>query len=282
MLMKKNKSIAIHETAFVTSMFRSSNEQLSQDRFAKLWNNPKTEKWIKNYLNDVSTEEPLTHCLRNRYFLDTLKTLIETHHIEVLINFGSGFSMYPFLLNENLVNIEIDKHEVIRFKTKKINDWQNKNVLPKRQIYSIGVDFSDHYEDDLKTQIETIKDGRKCFILLEGVLFFLDRPSTNRLFNFFDAIQTSGDFIGSGSFRGELKSTMAYKRLLNFFDKQIINTGKNEYQTIEDDFYKSIKNYELIDHQDYFSLSKTYNNSVQLKHDLILNEHFYLLEKEYQ
>ncbi|WP_298894312.1 class I SAM-dependent methyltransferase [uncultured Psychroserpens sp.] len=276
----KKKHIEIHETAFVTSMFRSSNEALSEDYFAKLWNNPKTEKWIEDYLEKVSSEEAATHCLRNRYFLDTLKTLIDTNHVEVLINFGCGFSMYPFLLDKNLIHIEIDKSEIIQYKTEKLDDWQHKNILPKRRIYSIGVDFSDDYEDKLREQIEAIKGNRKSFILIEGVLFFLDRAETNRLFDFFDTLQHSGDFIGSGSFQDSLKDSQAFKRLLDFFGKKVINMRESDYQTINDIYYENIKNYKLIDHQDYFSLSKTYNNPIQLEKDLILNEHFYVLKKD--
>lgn len=54
-----DSNIAIHETAFVTSTFRAYNEPLSQDPFAKLWRNKKTETWIARYLDEVSQEEPL-------------------------------------------------------------------------------------------------------------------------------------------------------------------------------------------------------------------------------
>ena len=88
--MSKEENIKIHETAFVTSTFRAFDENLSQDYFAKLWQNSTTENWIKEYLDQVSSEETFTHCLRNRYFLDTIKDLIQNQQIEVVINFGSG------------------------------------------------------------------------------------------------------------------------------------------------------------------------------------------------
>ena len=119
--MEQEKNIKIHETAFVTSTFRAFDENLSQDNFAKLWQNSKTERWIEEYLDQVSSEETYTHCLRNRYFLDRIKDLVQNQEIEVLINFGSGFSMYPFLLNEKLINIEVDKPEII--------DWSQKRDL---------------------------------------------------------------------------------------------------------------------------------------------------------
>ena len=103
--MNKQSHIQIHETAFFTSSFRAFNEALSGDKYAKLWLNPKTDAWIQEYLTEVSSEETYTHCLRNRFFLETIKDLAASKQIEVLINFGSGFSMYPFLLDESLIPV---------------------------------------------------------------------------------------------------------------------------------------------------------------------------------
>lgn len=277
--MEKEENIKIHETAFVTSTFRSFDENLSQDNFAKLWQNPRTEQWIKEYLDQVSSEETYTHCLRNRYFLDRIKDLVNNREIEVLINFGSGFSMYPFLLNEKLINIEIDKPEIVDYKKAKIINWQKENLLPKRNIHFVGVDFSENYEEDLLSKIQSIKANKPSFILVEGVLFFLDREETDNLFNFFNIIQKSGDYIGSASFQETLKETQAFRNLLSFFNRKVSKTNENDYQTIQDEYYKFRENYKLIDHQDYFSLSKKYGNTIKQSEELILNENFYLLKK---
>ena len=277
--MIENNNIEIHETAFVTSAFRSIDENLSQDYFARLWNNTKTWKWLQDYLQNVSSEETFTHCLRNRYFLDKIKDNTTENGIEVLINFGAGFSMYPFLLDENIINIEIDKPEVIEFKKLKISEWQKANLLPIRNIHFMGVDFSTDYGKHLLTTVNQIKGNKKCFILIEGVLFFLDREETNKLFQFFNLIQEKGDLIGSASFQDELKQTLAFKRLLNFFGQKVSKIKANDYQTIQDEYYQNIPEYTLIDHQDYFSLSNNYGHKTILDKDLILNENFYLLQK---
>lgn len=277
--MEKEKNIEIHETAFLTSTLRSFNENLSQDYFAKLWCNPKSDKWVKAYLDLVSSEETNAHCLRNRYYLDTIKKLIDDNQIEVLINFGCGFSMYPFLLDEKLINIEIDKPEIIDYKKSKIENWQKTNTLPKRNIHYIAVDFSEDYKLDLLSQISSIKNNKPCFILIEGVLFFLDREETDNLFNFFNVIQKPGDFIGSVSFQDTLKESLAFQKLLHFLNQIVSKTKDSDYQTVEDEYYRSKPAYRLIDHQDYFSLSTKYGNEIQLDKELILNENFYLLKK---
>ena len=276
---EQEEPIKIHETAFVTSSFRAVDEQLSQDHFAKLWENPKTTQWIDEYLALVSPEEPFTHCLRNRYFLESLKALIEQQEIEVIINFGSGFSMYPFLLHEKMIHIEIDKPEIVDYKKNQIQEWQDQGMLPKRNVHFIGVDFSNNYQEELLANIQAIKANKSTFILLEGVLFFLTRAETNKLFDFFDSIQKNGDYVGSASFQNSIKETLAFQNLLNFFNQTVSKTTEDDYQTVEDSYYHSIKNYKVIDHQDYFSLSKTYKHSVKQAKDLILNENFYLLKK---
>ena len=273
------KNISIHETAFVTSAFRAFDEDLSQDNFAKLWENNKTEQWVAEYLDHVSSEETYTHCLRNRYFLNTIKKLVAGGEVEVLINFGSGFSMYPFLLDEHIIHVEIDKPEIVDYKMDKIDYWQRNYILPKRNIHFIGVDFSTDYKESLLSKINTIKGTKSSFILIEGVLFFLSRTETNGLFKFFDVIQNSGDYVGSASFQDTLKNSLAFKNLLKFFNQKVAKTSKNDYQTIEDKYYKSLANYNLIDHQDYYSLSSQYANKIGNNRDLILNENFYLLRK---
>lgn len=280
--MDKQSHIQIHETAFFTSSFRAFNEALSGDKYAKLWLNPKTDAWIQEYLTEVSSEETYTHCLRNRFFLETIKDLAASKQIEVLINFGSGFSMYPFLLDESLIHIEIDKPEIVNYKASKIEEWQNEKKLPKRDLHFVGVDFSEDYKTKLLEQIQQIKGDKPCFILIEGVLFFLDKAETDGLFSFFNLIQTDGDYVGSASFQDDLKSSTAFKKLLRFLNKKVSKTSESDYLTLQDSYYKSLPDYNLIDHQDYFSLSKTYNNTIHLKPDLILNEHFYVLKKQLQ
>ena len=277
--MDNTNNIEIHETAFVTATFRSLNEDLSGDYYAKLWNNSKTNLWMHDYLSKVSTEDTHTHCIRNRYFLDKTKALIAQHKIEVLINFGSGFSMYPFLLDEALINIEIDKSEIVNYKRLKVNEWQEQGQLPKREIHFIGVDFSEDYEEALLSKINAITQGKPTFILIEGVLFFLNLEETNRIFSFFSKLQKPNDYIGSVSYRNTIKRTTVFKKLIAFFNEQVTKTSADDYLTLEDDYYKTIQGYSFIDHQDYFTMSTKLNHTIREPKDAILNEHFYLLKK---
>ena len=275
----KNK-IEIQETAFVTSAFRSSDEELSKDIYAKLWGNSKTDVWIKSYLASVSKDEAFTHCLRNRYFYEEIKKLSGNDEIEMLINFGCGFSMYPFLLNENLIHIEIDKSEIIEFKKEKITKWQEANELPKREIHYISTDFSQENEKDLLSEINSIKKEKKSFILIEGILYFLSKNDTNRLFELFRKIQKKGEFIGTVSFEDSILETPVFKRLMKFQNKKVVVNQRADNHTINGEFYDHLRDYKLMDHQDYFRLSEKYTPQSPLKNrDEILNENMYLLKK---
>ncbi|WGK66380.1 class I SAM-dependent methyltransferase [Croceiramulus getboli] len=197
-----------------------------------------------------------------------------------LINFGCGFNMYPFLLPDTLNYLEIDKPEVVDLKQTKIKAWQQQGSLSERKITFVGVDFTQDYQSALERTITNLKKDQPCFILLEGVIFFLNRAQSDDLFAFFHRLQGPGDWLGSASFRDTLKRTTAYKRLMAYTGQQEFKTAnKEDFQTFPDSYYKALPNYSLIDHQDYFSLSEHYGNPIQLPSDQILNEHFYVLQR---
>ncbi len=260
-------------------MFRAMNASLSKDYYSKLWNNKRTKIWVTDYLKEVSSEEVDTHCVRNRFFLEKIQQLIKEAKIDILINFGSGFSMYPFLLNESIEHIEIDKPDIIDYKRHKVSNWVQTGELPEREIHFLGVDFESDYKEELYTKIQKIKKNKRSFVLIEGVLFFLNKNQTDTLFGFFNEIQKQGDYLGSVSFNSTVKKTKAFLRLLNFFNERISKTSKDDYLTLENNFYKEKSTYKIKEHKDYFMYFKELKNTVNLKETDILNENFYLLEK---
>lgn len=275
-----SKEIEIHETAFMTSSYRAIEEALSKDHYAKLWHNEKTDRWIKDYCELVSEEEPFLHCLRNRYFLEKLQQLIHEGAIEVLINFGCGFSMYPYLLPENILNIEIDQSDVIEYKKEKVAIWQSEGKLPARNIHYIGTDFNQADNRQMIDQVKQIKGTKKTFILIEGVLFFLSRADTVRLFDLFASIQEPGDIVGSVSFTDGLRDTAVFQRLIRFCEDKLNFNQQFEYQTVPTSFYESLAEYQLVDHQQAESLSQQFAPERTVADgDSVLNEHMYLLRK---
>ena len=274
-----NTKINIHETAFVTASFRMGDVALSKDRYAYLWSKSNIDIHAERYSTAVSSYEPYAHCLRNRYFYDTINKLVTQNRIEVLINFGCGFSMYPYLLENSLDYIEIDKPDVVTHKKEMTSKWEMEGKLPRRNITYLEADFNLASQDKLYEQVIALKNGRKSFILLEGVLFFLSKDDTKRLFKLFGRIQEPGEYLGSVSFIPQLEKQLVFKKLIDYVE---INLEKNErfqYQTVADEFYSNLEGYELINHQDTLSLSAYYYPKLFLPKEEVLNEHMYLLKK---
>ena len=272
-------SIQIHETAFVTSTYRSRKEALSKDIYAKLWNNAQTDAWIEEYLRAVSEYEVFTHCLRNRYFFETIKRLFEQGKIEYLINFGCGFSMYPFLLNEDLIHIEIDKEDVIEYKKERVKKWMNNGTLPSRKIHYVSQDFNKENEE-LISKIISITLQKPSFILIEGVLFFISQSDIDRLMQTFLKLQLNEGFVGSVSFIPDIENTQPFRQLIDFFEQKVVLNQKFNYQTLPTSYYENLDGYELIEHEDYVSTSKKYAPEQAIEDEnSILNEHLYLLKR---
>ena len=272
-------TIKIHETAFVIATFRASNEALSKDKYSIYWKNPKTDKWIDNFLDKVSKDEPFTHCLRNRYFYETIKKLIDAKEIEVLVNFGCGFSMYPYLFKKDLIHVEIDQKDIIHHKKNEVERLVKEGKLPERKIHYIAKDFNLEKEE-LETELKSIIGNKRSFVLLEGVIFFLSKTITNELIELIGNVQTSDSYLGAVSYLDSIEDTDCFKRLIHFFSEEIMVDGKFEYLTLPTSYYESLTSYALIEQEDYVSLSKQYspNNKIQ-NGDLVLNEQLYLLKR---
>lgn len=275
-----NENIEIFETAFVTADFRALHSQVSKDTFAHLWPSKRTQEYRNEYVSSVSEYEPLAHCLRNRFFLDKISSLFEAGEIEVLINFGCGFSMYPFLLPKEMEHIEIDMSTPIEYKKQKVTEWVQKGRLPQRNLHFLGADFNTNYEHALLQQITSIKGEKKSFILLEGVLFFIDSNDTERLFKLFSKIQKKDEFVGSVSFQKTIEQRAAFKKLRTFTEARLNANEKFEYQTVGDSYYQELIGYSLIEHEDTFGLARKYAPATILPIQEVLDEHMYILKRK--
>jgi len=274
-----HQKITIHGTAFVTSSFRAGDVKLSKDRYAHLWANPTVKDHANRYSTAVSMYEPYAHCLRNRYFCDKLVQLIEKESVEVMINFGCGFSMYPFIVNKDILFVEVDKEDVIAYKKDRLSNWQKQGLLSSKNIQYLEADFNQQDQTRLLEAIQKIKGNKKSLILLEGVLFFLAEHDTYCLFELFNTLQNKGDYVGSVSFTPNLEKEAVFNKLIDFVESNLEKNHQFQYQTVPDTFYQNLDGYELLEHQDTFSLSKQYRPEKVLLKSEVLNEHMYLLKK---
>ncbi len=270
----------IHETAFVVSTYRSYHEDVSKDTYAKLWNNEATDALIPDILKSVSEHEAILHSLRNRFFYERMYSFFKENNGGTLINFGSGFSMYQFSFEDNVSTIEIDKKDIVDYKKEKVDAWTLEGTLPNRNIQYASIDFNTHTEEQMIAYLTPLLEKRPTFILLEGVLFFLDKKTSNKLFNVFKGLQKPGDLVGSVSYLPEIEKTEVYHRLLHYFDSHNDTNDSFMHQTTPHSFYQNIDGYTLKEFNDEFKLSKTYTPESGITDKTeVLNENMYILER---
>ena len=78
----------------------------------------------------------------------------------------------------------------------------------------------------------------------------------------------------------QLEQQLVFKKLIDYVEDNLEKNERFQYQTVPDEFYANLKGYELIDHQDTFSLSAIYKPKRTLTKEDVLNEHMYLLKKQ--
>ncbi len=270
----------VHETAFVVSTYRSYHEEISKDNYAKLWNNKDTDALIPSILDTISRHEAILHSIRNRFFYERMASFFNTNNGGTLINFGSGFSMYQFSFSDSVSTIEIDKKDIIDYKKEKIDNWTKEGKLPFRDVEYVAIDFNQNSTDQIIQIIKPLIKNEPTFILIEGVFFFLDRSTTNKLFQIFKGLQNPGDITGSVTYLPEVENTKVYHRLLHYFDSNNDTNDSFSHQTIPHSYFSSIDGYTIKEKTDEFELSKIYAPNIEIcTKNEILNETMYLLER---
>ncbi len=143
----------------------------------------------------------------------------------------------------------------------------------------MSADFNTEYEEALIKQLKTLTKDKKIFILLEGVLFFISRDDTNKLFSLFGEIQNSGEYVGNVSFQKAIEEKSAFKKLEKFAKERLDFNKKFCYQTVEDSYYENLDNYQVIEHHDTVSLNNKYGGK-ELNLNELLDEHMYILKRK--
>jgi hypothetical protein len=115
--------------------------------------------------------------------------------------------------------------------------------------------------------------------LIEGVLFFIGKNTTDRLFKLFSDLQRPNEFIGSVSFQPALEKAEVFGKLVSFVEENLDKNLQFNYQTLDDRYYENLKSYQLLDQQDTLSMGRTFAPNMFIEPGEVLNEHVYLLKK---
>ncbi len=276
----RTPEIEVHDTAFLTCWCRASDETLSGDPYAKYWVTPKAERWVRTYIKEVSREEPFVHCLRNRFFLDRISTFLADNPEGTLVNIGAGFSLYPYLLPSSHRFCDVDVEPIVTLKFQNLQAWVGAGRFPFRDITFFPAELDDRESrKELEQRLLAWIAGSPTFILIEGVLFYLQPDSVHPIFEMFARLQKTGDQVGSVSFLPEIRRTEVHRRLLDYLGRYFRQSG-NEYIELEAAFYKNLESYQLLIDTEYCEISRRCAAQRELTDpEEILNEHMYILER---
>lgn len=269
----------VHDTAFMIAYYRAQHENVSRDPYAKLWLRPNLHEFTDEFAEKVSVHDELLHCLRNRFFHDALQKLAAQHEKLLLLNFGAGFSMYPFSLPDHVVSIDVDFEEIMSYKKAKTLEFNSNGLLPKRSIDFMSIDITSEIEQQrLVDAVAPYADYKKV-ILIEGVFFFLTNTQIETVLNLSKRLLSTGDSLMCVSFDTSLKQTQVFQRLKSYFT-QVLKSDHNPYTVLPHAFYEQIDGFKYISKSSEMALGKKLgviaNN---LAEETILNEYFYLLQR---
>ena len=275
----------ISDTAFLVNESRLQKLDVSKDIYAKYWVQPESYLRVHKLWNDFSKEvypyDNIELAIRNRYFLEHLQNFINTRTNVVFINFGAGFTSYPFLINKNILCLEIDYHHVIEYKKNRVKQLQKNGVLPNRNIEFYSVDFNNFNEcKKLKKWLAKKVKNTDSFILLEGVSYYLSIPVLNVIIELSRDIQSINSIFAFGYWRPHLITHPIFKKLQSFFSKKFGQETYN-YNLFDKTFIQSINGYKILEITDVSKQEKILSNTNLLNdYNNILPENYAILSRD--
>lgn len=266
--------IKIGDSAFLVNESRSRNVELSHDRFAHLWVTERTRELWKKMEQSVYPHDAIELGIRNRFFLERLQNAIDKEGISTFVNLGAGFTSYPFLIKGECHCIEVDLPHIIEFKKEQVIRWQEQGRVPMRPIEFIPCDLNSSFElENLKVKIS--KNSKPSFLLLEGLTYYLDPKSLQRIFSFALEIQGLGSFLTFDFWKPELVEHSVLNKFKKFLAEEI-GYKPPQYNHFE---LPRLPGYELIEISDVVREEFKYNKQPVLSNETAILDSFAVLKR---
>jgi O-methyltransferase involved in polyketide biosynthesis len=237
----------VEDTAFLTVVARDKYKEISKDIFAKYWyvDNPKAIN-VYNKYKEVSGEfDVKCISLRNQFFLNELNKYFTENSDCMLINIGAGFSSYAYLIN-NVKVIEIDSPNIIKYKQKIIKKY---NLEKRIEFYSIDLNIKEELIK-LKEYLK-FKISKKSFILMEGLIYYLNPEIISELISICREVQIKGSVLGIVYLPEKDKKSPLFNKFKDSFNNIKLVFQKATY-------YSSLEGYNLIKDFSYKDLFSDY------------------------
>lgn len=235
----------VQDTAFMIAHYRAQHEGVSKDPYAKLWlTDTNLKPWADDFEEKVSEHDELLHCLRNRYFYDTLKQLTREEPETLFVNLGAGFSMYPYVLPKQTSSIEIELPQIAAHKAEKVNAFKDNGILPTRNVLHIAKNITDEQQHSDIIELVNRHKKNKTVFLIEGVFFFLNKKEIASVISLCKQIQAPGDVLLCVSFEQALANAEVFRRLKAYFT-EVLDTHGNPFTTLSHSYFKEIEGYDL-------------------------------------
>jgi O-methyltransferase involved in polyketide biosynthesis len=175
--------------------------------------------------------------------------------------------------------LEVDFPHVTTYKQSRINDLVHQGLLPARPIQFCGVDLTS--PDDLarfELALKTTVDQRASFILMEGLTYYLDRASLDRLFDIFRKHQSTGSSVAFDYWPRELGDKPICTRLREYFETHL-GQAPHDYNFLDEGYVRSRRGYAVAELSNVVAEETRILGTQILQTGEILCEHYAILTK---
>lgn len=258
--MPSNKIIPdLSGTAFVVNVSRSGKVMLSKDIYAKLWTTEEAVSLYNELRKSVYEYDDLFISLRHRFFLEKQKEFIKTHNRPAIINIGSGFTNYPYLLEGSFEYVEIDLENIINYKKEAIERFMKQDLLPFRDIYYYPIDLNNVIDREyMRSKLNgAIASTNRSMVIMEGLTFFLDEKVLDFIFQLLGSTMKKGSEIIFDFWEPDALTYPVLQKLKTYL-KERFGYEQKEYFLFDKNYIESKKDFVISEIKKISDVEKIY------------------------
>ena len=254
----------IAQTASLVNESRRRREDISHDRFAKLWIQSSAATQWAEMAREVYPFDDIELSLRNRFFLERLSYFGRSRRVRRFVNVGAGFTAYPFLLTKPCPCAEIDLPHVIDYKRAQVRKWIKRGRLPARRVKFIPADVTSQSDiESLTLSLRPWLRSQRSYVLVEGLSYYLTPFSRNRLFKTLAELQVKGSVLALDFWTDSMLEHPVTRRWRRYLARKGWHR-EEAYHGLSIARLASLKGYEMVEMTDVQTLEGVYTDEDKL------------------